>query len=143
VVPQLSLGHPSACSALHDCADLLPQHVVGHRDHCHVSHVAVLEQDGLDLDRREVLAAAIDEIRCPVDDVDELVDVDAGDVTGAEPTRGIERLRRPSARLLSPLTILGPRTSDSPTAPVATSSPVSSTTRRSSTGIATPTLSGR
>ena len=57
----------------------------GHADDRAVGDRGVLEEGGLDLDGVDVLAAADDDVLGAVDDVDEAVVVDAGDVAGVEP----------------------------------------------------------
>ena len=77
-----------------DRADLLAEHVVRDADHRGVDDRRVLEQRGLDLDAVHVLAAADDHVLGPVDDEDEALVVDAGDVAGVQPAVGEGRGRR-------------------------------------------------
>ena len=59
--------------------------LVGHAHHGHLAHRRVGAQRGLDLDRRDVLAAGHDEVLPAVDDRHVAVGVDDGEVAGAEP----------------------------------------------------------
>ena len=72
----------------HDGAHLLAQCRIGDADHGAVGHGGVLEQRRLDLHRVDVLAAPDDHVLGPIDDVDEVVRIEPGDVAGVEPARG-------------------------------------------------------
>ena len=69
----------------HDRADLLAHHRVGNADHRDLEHGRVLHERVLDLDAVDVLAAAVDHVLLAVDDLDEAVVVDAGQVAGVQP----------------------------------------------------------
>ena len=92
--PQLLFGRRRARGQVDDGADLLAEHVVGDADRRRVGHGRVLEQGGFDLDAVDVLAAADDHVLGPVDDVDEALVVDAGDVARVQPAVGDRRRRR-------------------------------------------------
>ena len=95
-------------SDVHDRADLLAQDVVGDADHGGVGHRRVLVQDGLDLDAVHVLAAADDHVLGPVDDVDEALVVEPGDVARVEPAVGEAGSPSPPACSSSPSRRSGP-----------------------------------
>src|SRR5262245_1643745 len=69
-------------------ADLLAQDLVGDPEDGGVEDGGVLEDGGLDLGAVHVLTAADDHVLGPVDDEDEALVVDAGDVPGVEPAVG-------------------------------------------------------
>src|SRR5581483_11137091 len=91
---QLLDGHGRALLELHHRADLLAEDVVGDAEDGRVGYRRVLEQRGFDLGRIDVLATPDDHVLGPVGDRDEPVLVEAGDVAGAQPAAGQERLRR-------------------------------------------------
>ena len=82
----------SACAAPgcehDDRLDRLSPLAVGHTDHGAVDDVGVAQQHGLDLDRVDVLAARLDHVLRPVDEVQEPVVVHAHDVAGVQPPVG-------------------------------------------------------
>ena len=61
---------------------------VRHTDHGAVDDVGMAQQHGLDLDRVDVLAARLDHVLGPVDEVQEPVLVHAHDVAGVQPPIG-------------------------------------------------------
>src|SRR5581483_6487482 len=78
---------------LDDRTDLLAEHRMGDADHRRFGDGRVLEEHALDLDAVDVLAAADEHVLGPVDDVDEALVVEAGDVAAVQPAVS-ERLGR-------------------------------------------------
>ena len=74
-------------ASVHDRADLLAQHLVGDADDRGVGDGGMLEQRGLDLDAVHVLAAADDHVLGAVDDEDEALVVEPGDVARCAASR--------------------------------------------------------
>ncbi len=66
-------------------ADLLAHHVVGHRDDRGLADAGRAGERRLDLDRVDVLAAAVDHVLGAVDDVEQPVVVDPREVAGVKP----------------------------------------------------------
>ena len=88
---QLVGRHLGARAQDDDGADLLAERLVGDADHGAVGDRRVFEQGRLDLDGVDVLPAPDDHVLGPVDDVDEALVVQAGDVARVQPAPGERR----------------------------------------------------
>jgi hypothetical protein len=70
----------------------LAEALVGQAEHARLGHVGMRVDLAFDLDRRDVLAAADDDVLLAVDDVEVSVLVKVAEVARAEPAIGGERL---------------------------------------------------
>ena len=95
-------------------ADLLAHHLVGHADHRHLEHPGRGREHVLHLDAVDVLAAAVDHVLEPVDDVHPALVVDARHIAlCSQPSRNVSAVA--SGLFQYPATTLPPRISSSPT----------------------------
>src|SRR5262249_25261142 len=69
----------------HERLDLLPEHRIRHADDRHLGDERMLGERLLDQQRRDVLAAAADDVLLPVDEVEPAVLVNVAEVAGEEP----------------------------------------------------------
>ena len=105
-------------------------HARRHRDHRRLEHLGVGHDLVLELDRRDPLAAGLDEVLGAVDQPDVRAVAQLGDVAGAQPAVLGELLVATCRRRSSARAIHGPRTCSSP--------PASSSMRNSTSGTTRP-----
>ena len=113
-----------------------------HADHRRVVHGGVLEERGLDLDAVHVLAAADHHVLGAVDDVDEALVVEPGDVAALEPAVGERGLGRLGLVQVALHDVRAPGSRARRPRRPAASLPSSSTTFTSHTGTGTPDAVG-
>src|SRR5579859_6727481 len=89
-LPQLIGVEGGAGLPANDGARFFAVVVIGYADDTRLGDGGVLGDDGLDLGRVEVLAAADDDVLAAVHDAQPALAVEPADVTGAEPALGID-----------------------------------------------------
>jgi hypothetical protein len=139
----LQIGRLHARRGDHEGVHALAQHRAGLRHHGGLDHARVAHQRVLDLDRIDLVAAAVDHVLLAVEHAHVALRVLRADVARAPVAADdvLCRLRPGSSQY--PFTTIGPPSHSSPPGPPAPRSPASSITRMSAQGSAQPTLSGR
>ena len=110
----------------HDGGDVLAELLVRDGEHAGLQHRRMAQQDLFDLQRRDLLPAAVDDVLDAADDEEIAVGVEIAEVAGPEPAVAEGGLVSPPRHYNSRGSCSVPRSMISPCSPLASARPVSS-----------------